>query len=129
MDWIFAMVVVAVVAGVFALKRMSLVSADRAQAMLRDGALVVDVRNPDEFRGGSVPGAINIPLSELESDAPRKLPDKTRPVLVHCLSGGRSAFAQRKLKRLGYAQVANLGSFGRAAAMVGQARQTGRRPL
>ncbi len=123
MDWTFAIIVVGIVAGVFALKRMSFVSPARAAAMLKNGAVVVDVRNPGEFSGGNVTGAINIPLSELSAAAAQKLPDKSRPILVHCLSGGRSALAQRTLKRLGYQQVANLGSFGRAATLVDAARK------
>ena len=118
MDWIFALIVVGVVAGVFALKRMNFISQERATTLLKEGAVVVDVRNPGEFQAGNVKGALNIPLSALESEAAQRLPDKSRPVLVHCLSGGRSALAQRTLKKMGFQQVGNLGSYGRAAMIV-----------
>jgi phage shock protein E len=48
--------------------------------------------------------------------------DKNTPLLLHCLSGGRSAMARHTLKQLGYTEVHNLGSLGRARHLVEGAR-------
>lgn len=71
------------------------ISAQELDAMLRAGqALVVDVREVDEFASGHIPGAINMPLSTFQ---PSRLPaadDKT--VVLSCLGGKRSAMALAK---------------------------------
>ena len=68
------------------------IGADELSAMLRDGrALVVDVREPDEFADGHVPGAINLPLSAFDSAAVPHPGD--RLVVLNCLGGKRSGMA------------------------------------
>ena len=104
---------------VFVLKRMSFVSPETARQHLQQGALVVDVRSAGEYEGGHLPGAVNIPLGELRENLPRRVKDKNQFVLLHCLSGTRSGIAQRQLKSLGYQNVFNLGSYGRAKKIVG----------
>jgi hydroxyacylglutathione hydrolase len=69
-------------------------------------AVVVDVREPDEFVSGHVPDAVSIPQAELALQLDRVPRD--RDVLVACQSGGRSLRAARFLKALGYDRVANL---------------------
>ncbi len=125
MNWTLLIIIAVVFLGIFLLKRASFVSAEKAQELLRAGALVVDVRNPGEFNSGHVPGAINVPLGDLSAEAPRHLPDKNRVLLLHCLSGARSGIAKGQLKRLGYKNVFNLGSYGRAESIV---RAVGSRP-
>ena len=71
-------------------------------------AQLVDVRTPEEFMSGPLPGAINIPLHEIDQVAAQKL-DKTRPVIVFCRSGQRSYMAQQILNGQGFAEVHNLG--------------------
>ena len=114
MDWSIGIIVGGTVIAWLLLKRLALVSASTARHLLTQGALVIDVRSPQEFQRGNVPGAMNIPLNVLRQEIGRVAPDKQRPILVHCLSGGRSAIAQSQLKGLGYAQVLNLGSLSRA---------------
>lgn len=59
-----------------------------------DGALVVDVREPDEFRAGHIPGAINVPLSTFDAS---QLPDAgNRTLVLSCAGGRRSAMALDK---------------------------------
>ena len=70
--------------------------------------LVVDVRTPGEFHGGAYPGAINIPLDELQSRLD-ELGSKDREITLYCASGARSAYAQRMLMQLGYSKVQNGG--------------------
>jgi phage shock protein E len=118
MNWNWTLIVGGVMAALFLLKRMSFVSAEVARQYLRRGALVIDVRSPDEFRSGHVPTALNIPLGELGESLPRRVKDKNQVLLLHCLSGGRSAVAKSRLKRLGYANAFNLGSYGRARRLV-----------
>ncbi len=74
----------------------------------RSGLLVVDVREPDEYRGelGHIPGALLVPLQTLGAAAPA-LP-RDRPVVVVCRSGGRSGKAALELLGAGFAQVASL---------------------
>jgi len=86
------------------------------RALLGRGAQVVDVRTRSEFKTGAHPKAINIPLDELEGRA-REL-DQARPVLVCCETGSRSGFAVSLLKRAGFAEVANLGSWRRLSNLL-----------
>src|SRR3954453_9257711 len=66
------------------------------------GAGVLDVREPDEYEQGAIPGAVHIPRGNLESSIESRVPDKTAPVIIHCASGVRSAFAAKTLAELGY---------------------------
>jgi phage shock protein E len=122
MDWTVIAIVAAAVIGLLLFKRMGLVSEDTAKKFLKEGGVIVDVRTAGEFKSGHVPEAINIELGELKEDAPRRLPDKDRPILVHCLSGGRSNIARHRLKRMGYKEVHNLGSYSRAEKIASSAR-------
>ncbi len=70
--------------------------------------LIVDVREQDEWDEGHIPGAIHIPRGFLESRIERAAPDSTRPVLLYCSAGNRSAFAAKTLAELGYEDVASL---------------------
>jgi len=81
------------------------------KAMLDRHAQIVDVRTRAEFNSNAHPRAINIPLDQLESRV--KELDRNRPVLVCCASGSRSALGVSFLKKAGFAEVANLGSWRR----------------
>lgn len=124
MDWTIAIVAAVGVITFILIKRMSYVSEKTAHQHLANGALVIDVRSPEEFRSGNVPGAINIPLNQLSTSLPSRVKDKTTVLLVHCLSGGRSGMAQQQLKQMGYQNVFNLGSLGRAKEIVGTGRNS-----
>lgn len=77
------------------------VSVEQAHAKLQDDtAVMVDVREPDEIAERAVPGAINIPLGELEARA-NEVP-KGKPVLVFCRSGNRSQEGAAILAAKGY---------------------------
>lgn len=119
MDWTLLIIVVVVLAALFILKRATFVSADVARECLAAGAVVIDVRSPEEFRGGHVSGAINIPLGDLQTKVLQQVPDKHQALLLYCLSGGRSAISARQLKIIGYEMVFNLGSYSRAQQIVG----------
>ena len=74
---------------------------------IKAGAKIVDVRSPAEFQGGAYPGAVNIPVQELD----RRLDELRRdqPVVVYCASGMRSASAERLLRAKGFLDVVNGG--------------------
>jgi rhodanese-related sulfurtransferase len=84
----------------------------------RIGNPIVDVREPEEFADGHIPGAVNIPLGRLEievSSHPAVVERaggtrllRQRPVVLYCLSGGRSARAAAALRRLGFANPVSL---------------------
>jgi adenylyltransferase/sulfurtransferase len=81
----------------------------RARLEAEQGApLLLDVRERDEWEEGHLPGAIHVPRGQLESRVERVAPDRSRPVLVYCAGGSRSAFAAQTLEELGYAEVASL---------------------
>lgn len=85
-----------------------------AAERIERGALVLDVREPDEYDQGALPDAVHIPRGHLEGQVESRLTDKRRPVVVYCAGGVRSAFAARTLEELGYADVVSLdGGFGR----------------
>ena len=71
------------------------------------GAVLLDVREADEYRSGHIPGAWNLPLSTIQTAT---LPeDLSTPLFVYCLSGGRSGRAVNYLKNAGYSYVKNIG--------------------
>jgi phage shock protein E len=120
MKWTTLLLIAAIIAIVFMLKRAGQISAKDALAYLKNGALVIDVRSPGEFSSGHLPGVINIPLDEIETGVPQQVKDKSRVLLLHCASGMRSGLAKGKLKGLGYTNTFNLGSYGRAESILNQ---------
>ncbi|MBS1201011.1 MAG: molybdopterin biosynthesis protein MoeB [Proteobacteria bacterium] len=82
------------------------------------GVPIIDVREPDEFAEGHIPGAVNIPrgLLEFEVDGhpavayrtAEELSHRERPVVLYCLSGGRSALAAAALQTLGFVSPLSL---------------------
>ncbi len=78
------------------------------------GAVVLDVREPDEYDQGALPDAIHIPRGHLEAQVEGRLLDKSVQVVVYCAGGVRSAFAAKTLQELGYADVLSVaGGFGK----------------
>ena len=85
-----------------------------AAETMRDRAVFLDVREGDEYAQGAIPGALFLPRGHLESQIEGRLPDKTRPVVVYCAGGTRSAFAAATMQELGYADVVSMaGGFNR----------------
>jgi rhodanese-related sulfurtransferase len=78
------------------------------------GTIVLDVREPDEYEQGALPGALHIPRGHLESQIEGKVSNREAPILVYCAAGVRSAFAAKTLQELGYSDVVSMSSgFGR----------------
>ena len=80
-----------------------------ARQLVRDGAVLLDVRTRGEFRAGHIPGAVNIPVHRLEKRL-GELGDRDKAVVVYCRSGRRSASAVRFLRRAGFVAVHDLGA-------------------
>lgn len=83
--------------------------ADFAQ-LVKDGAIILDVRSKGEYAGGHIRGSVNISVDTLANNLD-KLKDKNKPVITCCASGMRSASAKNILKSKGYTQVYNGGGW------------------
>ncbi|MBQ7060426.1 MAG: rhodanese-like domain-containing protein [Clostridia bacterium] len=73
-----------------------------------DGAHLIDVREPEEYRAGHIPGAVNIPVSSLRS-IEDEIDDYDAPIFIYCLSGVRAGRAAAALGMIGYTKVRSIG--------------------
>ena len=87
------------------------ISMDEAVKTMKDeeNYIILDVRRPDEYSEGHIPGAINVPNEEIGSAEIAELPDKSQLILVYCRSGRRSKEASEKLVKLGYTGIVEIG--------------------
>lgn len=83
--------------------------ADYAE-LVKQGAIILDVRSKSEYAGGHIKGSINISVDTLANNL-GKLKDKNKPIITCCASGMRSASAKGILKSNGYAEVHNGGGW------------------
>jgi len=86
----------------------NLTPAQFAEGLRQPGAVLVDVRRPDEFGVGHLPGAVNLEVTAPDFGQRVAALDKTKPTYVYCRSGARSAKAADQLTTAGFAQVSNL---------------------
>ncbi|WP_454831461.1 rhodanese-like domain-containing protein [Pseudoxanthomonas wuyuanensis] len=101
-----------------ALARIQEISPLEVTAARADGALLIDVREPDEFAAGHLPQAINLPRGVLEfriqahpamaCQASEALSLRERPLVLYCLTGGRAALAADSLQQLGFERVKSM---------------------
>jgi phage shock protein E len=84
-------------------------SGGTARELVARGAVLLDVRTPEEFREEHVPGAVNVPLQELTARLGEVGP-RDRTVVVYCRSGRRSAEATRLLEHAGFRHVHDMGA-------------------
>jgi molybdopterin/thiamine biosynthesis adenylyltransferase/rhodanese-related sulfurtransferase len=89
---------------------ISTIEAQERLASSGERPLFVDVREPDEWEEGHIPGAIYTGRGRLEQRIEGLVPDKTRELVVYCSAGNRSAFAAKALGEMGYENVVNLAS-------------------
>lgn len=87
------------------------ITQEEAQKIMQSesGYIILDVRTAQEFSGGHIPNAINIPNESIETEPPKELPDKNQMILVYCRSGRRSKQAAQKLADMGYTDVREFG--------------------
>ncbi len=84
-------------------------STDYSQ-LVKEGAIILDVRSKGEYAGGHIRGSVNIPVDQLKGNL-HKLPDKQTVIITCCASGVRSAAAKSALELNGYESVYNGGSW------------------
>lgn len=111
-------VMLALAATLAALSLSTCRGADYAQISMEEAAqimqqetnfVVLDVRTPEEYAEGHIPGAINVPNETIGKDAIAALPDKEQKILVYCRSGNRSKKAAEKLAQQGYTNIVEIG--------------------
>jgi len=90
------------------MKNPNQIDCPQARQLVEQGAQLVDVRTPQEYAQGAIPGSVNLPLQMIQG-AKDKL-DSNKPVIVYCVSGARSSQAQMFLENMGFNTVHNLGS-------------------
>jgi len=120
LNWTTTFVILLIVAllSMPMLRRARQISSADARELLKNGAIVIDVRSLAEFKSGHLPRALNVPFDAIETLLPRSVKHKNQVLLLHCQSGIRSGTATKKLKALGYAKAFNLGSYARAVNIV-----------
>ncbi len=87
--------------------RITEMSPKDAIATANDQAVFLDVREPNEWNLGHVPGALHIPRGQLEGKVEAMI-DRAQPVIIYCASGNRSALAADTLQQMGYANVVSM---------------------
>ena len=80
--------------------------------MQRDDCILLDLREKADYEQGHLPGAVNIPLPDIQFSIGKLGPVST-PLFVYCLSGARSRQACNNLKKMGYEHVVNMGGISR----------------
>lgn len=87
------------------------ITMEEAKALFEEAGeyVILDVRRPDEFASGHIPGAINIPNETIGGSCPAELPDQGQLIYVYCRSGNRSKQASAKLIGLGYTNIVEFG--------------------
>lgn len=105
--WILA-IALGVTFGMQQLQAADGVEARQAQVMIRQGALLLDVREPDEYSAIHAPDAKLIPLGQVGARLQELSGYKDKPIVVMCRSGRRSAKAVALLQEAGFSRVSNL---------------------
>lgn len=80
--------------------------------LVKNGAIILDLRSKGEYAGGHIKGSINIPVDQLANNL-SKLKDKNKTFITCCASGIRSGSAKMMLLNNGYTDVHNGGGWGR----------------
>ena len=81
---------------------------DTAAKLNSDEAVIVDVRDRDEWEEGHIPGATHMSRGTIELDIEEKVPDPNAMIICHCGGGGRSALAAESLQKMGYKNVRSM---------------------
>ncbi len=106
-------------------KKITEISPAEAAAKSNSGeAVIVDVREKDEWDEGHIPTAIHISRGTIELDVEEKVPDTNAMIICHCGGGGRSALAAESLQKMGYKNVRSMAGGFKAWKAAGLARTT-----
>ena len=90
-----------------------------ALTKVAQGAMLVDVRTPEEYAEGHLPEAVNIPFEQIAEAFAKQGIAKDTPVVVYCRSGRRSGIAKESLEKAGYQEVYNGGGYDGLKASAG----------
>ncbi|GAB1138786.1 MAG: hypothetical protein WStaBPW_10740 [Shewanella algae] len=90
-----------------------------ALTKVAQGAMLVDVRTPEEYAEGHLPEAVNIPFEQRAEAFAKQGIAKDTPVVVYCRSGRRSGIAKESLEKAGYQEVYNGGGYDSLKASAG----------
>jgi rhodanese-related sulfurtransferase len=107
--------------GFFSMLFGSSVAKEELANIINIGAMLVDVRSPNEFASGSAKGAVNIPIESLQSQL-AKFKNKSH-IVVFCRSGNRSGQAKSILNQLGITNVTNGGTWNDVASLQAKNKQ------
>ncbi len=89
---------------------VQLIAPEEAQPMIEEEEVVlIDVRTPEEYEAGHIPGSVNIPIDTVEEEVIRQYPPEDHQVMVYCRTGSRSGQAAAILAGQGYDPVYDLG--------------------
>lgn len=91
-------------------------TSEKVAEMLKNGALIVDVRTPDEYKSGHIKQSVNIPLNQIPNKV-NELKRKNKPIITCCRSGARSGMAADMLRKAGV-EVENGGPWNSVKAMM-----------
>lgn len=83
------------------------VAAARGWEMIGNGALLIDVRSPEEYDQGHIEDSLLIPHTQMDDIVAAIGPDHDRPVVLYCRSGGRAGRVQTALEEMGYTGIFN----------------------
>lgn len=104
MKKIFSLIIICLLITGCGNKLYETIDTNRALELIDSGSTIIDVREVNEYNDGHITGAINIPLSEIDTiDI-----DKSTTLIVYCVSGVRSKEAVEKLAKMGYTSLYNL---------------------
>ena len=84
------------------------INMEELKRLVSNGAILLDVRSPQEYKEGHLEGAISIPGYELKSRSKNELQDKNINIIIYCSSGSRSKKEKKILEKKGYHNVYNL---------------------
>ncbi len=118
LSWVLYFLIMAGLIAFMFMRRSGQVSTKEGAEFVKRGAMIVDVRTPEEFNAGHLSQAFNMPIDEIGTAMPSQVRDKSRVILLHCKTGLRSKKATTLLAGLGYSNVFNLGSYERAFKIV-----------
>ena len=90
-------------------KNITEISPGDAAAKSKSGnAVIIDVRDKDEWDEGHIPGAMHLSRGTIELDIEEKVPDTNAMIICHCGGGGRGALTTESLQKMGYKNVRNM---------------------
>lgn len=84
------------------------ITKDDLDSYIKQGATIIDVRSPQEYREGHVNGAISIPDYQIKKEIEKQVPNKDELIVVYCSTGHRSQRAQQILENMRYTNVYNV---------------------